>query len=216
MKPLIFSIPLLWLVGACGSGKIDIVENSGSAGDTSQHGLKMRHQILFKNGDDSQVFEGYMILSGAAFVVKAFAGPGVDLFTIARHKDRHKETLHISALSDRLDVAKIGADIFRVYMEGCLISDDAKPSEAHCLLHGQRVSESYDAKQRLIERRFPDAHGIGLNVRYLNYRTIAGRLLPMRMELRWGERTDRLMIIHTASAEQIADFDIYLIDDFLN
>jgi hypothetical protein len=162
--------------------------------------LTERHQILFQNKDDTQVFEGYMMRIKGAYVVQAFAGPGVDLFTVARVGDRHRETLHIKALADKIDVVKIGDDIYRVYMDGCPVMKTlADNRQVSCLLHGQRARESYDADSHLIERSFPKAHGIGLTIRYLEYKSTEGGLLPSRIELRWGNNPDRLMVIRAVS-----------------
>ena len=176
--------------------------------------LRMEHQILFQNGDDSQVFDGFMLQDGEAFLVKAFAGPGVSLFTVARDGERHKEVLHIGGLADRLDVEKIGEDIFRIYMAGCEYRADAAGTAA-CTSHGESLEDTFDTAGMLTTRHFPDAHGIGLTVRYLKYEPRAGRLLPVRIELQWGRAKDRKMVIRTVSAEPSAEPVLQTIDDFL-
>jgi hypothetical protein len=178
--------------------------------------LTERHQILFQNKDDTQVFEGVMMRSKDAYVVQAFAGPGVDLFTVARVKERHKETLHIKALADRIDVTKIGDDIYRVYMDGCPVMNNlAAKRQVTCVLNGQRAVESFDDASQLTERSFPDAHGIGLTIRYRDYQSTVGGHLPSRIELSWGNSPDRLMVIRTVAVELSFKADPKLFEDAL-
>lgn len=154
--------------------------------------VKMRHQILFRSGDSEHVFEGYMLLGSDAFLVKAFAGPGVDLFTVVRNGEDQREDLHIAELADRIDVKAIGEEIARIYLGGCPARSSGE--EAGCELFGQRMTEAYGPDGRLLERRFPDAHGVGLVVRYEDYRVLSGRSVPKRIVLSWGKGDNRMEI----------------------
>ena len=198
---------LALLICSCGAAQ------KTDAAASAAFGVRMEHQILFRNGDDTQVFDGFMVQEGEAFLVKAFAGPGVSLFTAARDRERHKEVLHIGSLADRLDVAKIGADIFRVYMTGCEHSADSAETVV-CTAHGEALEDTFDTAGMLTERHLPNAHGIGLTVRYLKYEPRAGRILPVHIELQWGRSEDRKMVIRTVSAEATSD-SLSVIDDFL-
>ena len=102
---------------------------------------KMRHQIMVRYGDEVQVFEGYMIREGNAFLVRAFAGPGVDLFTVARDGKRHREEAHISALEERLDLEAVSMDIARAYLGGC---EKPEGTKAECTLLGEPMIEEFD------------------------------------------------------------------------
>jgi hypothetical protein len=153
----------------------------------------MRHQISFAQGDDVQVFDGYMLLAGERLLVKAFAGPGVDLFTVVRNGAAHGERLHIAGLADRIDMVKVGADIARVYLGGC-----AKPaagaSEATCDYYGEPMIERFDAGGRLIERSFPQAHGIGLTVTYAELEPFACGERSRHITLKWGGSKNEMVI----------------------
>ncbi len=178
--------------------------------------LKMQHQILFRNGADEHVFDGVMLLFDNAYIVKAFAGPGVDLFTVARSGDRHRETLHLKALAGRMDVSKIGEDIFFIYTKGCVASHSGGGTgTADCLCAGQRLEETFDASGRTMKRVFPDAHGIGLTIRYEDYRSMAGRMMPGTVVLEWGGDAGRSLVIKTASAEAASPEDEETVEDFL-
>lgn len=183
---------LPWLFGllaACG-GHVPSTDSASSSDGT----LRLRHQILFSHGDDVQVFEGYMLLAKDAFLVKAFAGPGVDLFTVVRHGARRKETLHISSLADRIDIQQVGGDIGRVYLSGCPADAERKPGgetdrttqSVSCSFYGEPLIEVFDPAGRLISRRFPEAHGVGLAVAYDEFETHAGETLPSSITLTWG------------------------------
>ena len=135
---------------ACGAA---LTPKENRADGPGEPALKMRHQILFSHGGDVQVFEGYMILADDAFIVRAFAGPGVDLFTVARSGDRHRSTLHIPALKDRIDIEKVGDDIARVYLSGCkpppgaADQTPASPkSVRHCRFFGEPLTEVIDGR----------------------------------------------------------------------
>ena len=119
MNRALFFCVLFWAAASCGPGKLPVSNQPSSKSSAPQGGFKLRHQILFQNGEDTRVFDGFMLREGETFMVRAFAGPGVDLFTVARRGALHKEILHIKALSGRMDISKIGEDIFRVYMNGC-------------------------------------------------------------------------------------------------
>jgi len=166
--------------------------------------LKMRHQILFAGPGGEHVFEGYMLLGRDALLVKAFAGPGVDLFTVTRDGAAHTETLHIPSLADRIDVFKVGADIARVYLGAC--PGRAPASETTCAILGEEVVERLDAEGRLVERRFPAAHGVGLTVVYGEFEEISGRIEPRMIRLAWGEGPNR-MVIRLVELELLDDVD---------
>jgi hypothetical protein len=165
------------------------------AGETAPRpvpAVKMRHQILFSGSGGEHVFEGYMLLAGDALMVKAFAGPGVDLFTVTRDGASHAEELHLPGLADRIDVTKVGADIARVYLGAC--PDRAPSTETTCAILGQEAVERLDADGRLVERRFPDAHGVGLRISYEEFEDLGGRVEPRTIRLFWGESPNRMVI----------------------
>jgi predicted exporter len=166
--------------------------------------VKMRHQIMFSQGEETHVFEGYMILAGDSFVVKAFAGPGVDLFTVVRSGAKHREELHIPSLKDRIDVSAVSEDIARVYLGGC--KKPRSPCEAQCDFYGEGMIEVTDAHGRLTERRFPEAHGIGMTIRYEEYTDYSGRLEPAKISLAWGKSTN-LMVIRLLTLDPLDKVD---------
>jgi hypothetical protein len=166
--------------------------------------LKMRHQISFRRGDDVQVFEGYMLLAGDRLLVRAFAGPGVDLFTVVRDGAAHAETLQIPGLADRIDMQAVGADIARVYLGGC--PPRAGGGEASCAFYGEPMAETYDAAGRLTARRFPEAHGVGLSVTYERFEPCAGAERAGDVTLRWGGSANE-MTIHLAACEVMRGVD---------
>ncbi len=180
----------LLLVG-CAAAKTD-------AGLNEKPNLKLRHQILFTSEQESHVFEGYMILSNDSFMVKAFAGPGVDLFTVVRGKDERCGALHIEGLKGKMDIDAVGDDIARVYLGGC----EGRPGggELTCQYDGESLVESYDPEGRLTTRVFPDAHGIGLKIRYEEHSGAAGSALANRITLTWGAAGNR-MVIKTVDVE---------------
>jgi hypothetical protein len=188
---------------ACGSHLPRVSEGGDAEGGLSV--VRMRHQISFAQGDDVQVFDGYMLLAGERLLVKAFAGPGVDLFTVVRDGAAHGERLHIKGLADRIDMAKVGADIARVYLGGC-----AKPaagaSEATCTFYGEPMIESFDAGVRLTARRFPQAHGIGLTVTYAELAEFDCGERARRITLRWGGSGNE-MVIRLVACERLERVD---------
>ncbi|MCP4601005.1 MAG: DUF3261 domain-containing protein [Proteobacteria bacterium] len=155
--------------------------------------VKMRHQILFAQGDEEHVFEGYLVLANDAILVKAFAGPGIDLFTVVRDNVNHFEQLHIPSLADKIDIEAVAADIARVYLGGC--HEPTDQVEVSCDFFGEKMTERYDEKGRLEERRFPDAHGVGLRIRYEEYEIHLGRAEPKRITLSWGTSKNRMVIL---------------------
>ncbi len=209
------------MLGCGGLGPVPVDASNGQ----SEIIVTERHQILFQNNDDSQVFEGVVMrvehrnaetCTAVSYVVQAFAGPGVDLFTIARDRDRHKETLHLKSLADKIDAVKIGEDIHRIYLPTCpVIGENAKPPQVSCMLCGERAEDIYDASGRLTKRHFPDAHGIGLDIRYLDYQSTQVGPAPFRIELRWGDNSNRLMVIRVVSSELSSDADPQIFEDAL-
>jgi hypothetical protein len=173
--------------------------------DSAATAIRLRHQVMVRYGEQVQVFEGYMILRGQALLVKAFAGPGIDLFTVRRDGAKHGEEAHVPGLEERLDLAAVGADIARAYLPGC----SATPGEqsAQCTFFGEPLSETYDTAGRTISRRFPEAHGIGMTVDYEDYAVRAGRPLASRVVLSWGESGNE-MVIRLLDAEELVDFDV--------
>jgi hypothetical protein len=188
------------LAGCGGSTPAPDVPEAGS----DEPPLRLRHQVLVRYGDEVQVFEGYMILCGRALLVKAFAGPGIDLFTVRRDGAKHREEAHVPGLAERLDLTAVGADISRAYLPGC----DAPVGEqrARCDFFGEPLSETYDAAGRVVMRSFPEAHGIGLTIAYEDYGSRAGRPLAARVVLRWGESGNE-MVIRLLDAEELVEFD---------
>jgi hypothetical protein len=166
--------------------------------------LRLRHQIMVRYGDELQVFEGYMILRGEAFLVKAFAGPGIDLFTVRRDRERHAEEAHVPELGQRLDLEAVGRDIARAYLGGC--GAPAGGGAVECAFYGEPLREEYDGRGRLVERSFPEAHGIGLTVGYQGYAERAGRELADRITLEWGGSGNE-MVIRLLDARLLEDFD---------
>jgi len=155
--------------------------------------IRLRHQIMVEYGEEAQVFEGYMVLGEDAFLVKAFAGPGVDLFTVVRNGARRRDELHMPALEGRIDLEAVGDDIARVYLRGC--APPAGAAAARCDFHGEPLEEDYDAEGRTIERRFPKAHGIGVRVTYRELSRRLGETVAGRIELRWGAGGNRMAIV---------------------
>ncbi len=154
--------------------------------------IKMRHQILFAQGDEEQVFEGYMILKDNSFLVKAFAGPGIDLFTVVHQGRFHAEKLHIPGLGDKIDLARVGADIARVYLGGC--DSPKRHHQIVCDFFGEKMIEKLGSDGQLVERVFPEAHGIGLTIRYTEYSNWSGRSMPAKIILTWGDKSNRMVI----------------------
>jgi hypothetical protein len=186
---------------ACGSGRPPVAEDGAGGGIAA---LRMRHQIAFAQGDDVQVFDGYLLLAGERLLVKAFAGPGVDLFTVVRDGAAHAERLHVAGLADRIDMAKVGADIARVYLGGC--PRPAGAIEAACDFYGEPMSERFDAGGRLVARSFPEAHGIGLDVSYGDFAGSSCGEQPRRIVLRWGGSPNE-MAIRLVGCEPLEDVD---------
>ncbi|MDD5307530.1 MAG: hypothetical protein PHU25_09455 [Deltaproteobacteria bacterium] len=172
-------------------------------------GWRMRHQILYSRDGQDQVFDGYMIRAGDAFLVKAFAGPGVELFTVVRNGEAHREELHIPGLQGKIDMAAVGEDIALVYQGGCARPRGA--GSAECSLLGESMVETYDATGDLVERRFPKAHGIGLAISYEDYGERSGARLAGKVTLRWGEGKST-MVIRLLSNEPMPDFDRRLLE----
>lgn len=166
--------------------------------------IRLRHQIMVRYDEQAQVFEGYMIHVGEAFLVKAFAGPGIDLFTVRRDGPRHAEEAHVPGLADRLDLERVGSDIARAYLSGC--EPPAGAGEVECSFYGEPLSERYDERGHLLERSFPEAHGIGLQVSYAEYSERAGRELAGSITLRWGESGNE-MLIRLLDARVLEEFD---------
>jgi hypothetical protein len=155
-------------------------------------GLKMRHQIMFDYGGEIQVFEGYMISAEDSFLVKAFAGPGVDLFTVIDNNGTQHNELHLQALKDRIDLAQVGADIARAFLSGCVANKSS--SRLECDFHNEPLVEKFDEQGRLVERFFPQAHQVGLKVYYSEYATQCGDSRPVQTTLRWGQGNNRIVI----------------------
>jgi hypothetical protein len=187
-----------WLA-ACGARP---PARAGTDGDGIS-AIRMRHQISFSQGGDIQVFDGYMLLAGERLLVKAFAGPGVDLFTVVRDGAAHSERLHVSGLADRIDMAKVGADIARVYLGGCPRTPEAQGREATCSFYGEPMTERVDAAGRVAGRAFPQAHGIGLAVTYDDFAQTSCGERARRITLRWGGSANE-MVIRLVACERIA------------
>ncbi|MBW2278585.1 MAG: DUF3261 domain-containing protein [Deltaproteobacteria bacterium] len=166
--------------------------------------FRLRHQIMVRYDDEVQVFEGYMILEGESFLVKAFAGPGIDLFTVRRDGARHVEEAHVPGLADKLDLERVGADIARAYLGGC--GALAGGGSVECSFYGEPMREQYDDRGRLLSRTFPAAHDIGLSVRYADYSPRVGRELAGAITLSWGKGENE-MVIHLLDAQLLEDFD---------
>lgn len=204
MRPL----PLIAaaLAAACGARAPDPAPPDGPPrpGAAGLSALRMRHQITFRRGGDAQVFDGYMLLAGERLYVRAFAGPGVDLFTVARDGAAHREELHLEGLADRIDMAKVGADIARAYLGGCPPPPGA--GEVECRFEGEPMAEAYDARGRLTARRFPEAHGVGLTVTYDGFTACPGGERAGAVTLRWGGSGNE-MVIRLAACEVIEGVD---------
>lgn len=186
---------LVFLLTACGASR----KSPASHGE--EPAWRLRHQIVFTSKGDEKIFEGYMILSKNAFLVKAFAGPGVDLFTVVRDGERHQEILHLDALADRIDVTRIGEDIRRTYLAWC--PGQAAPQQ-WCTANGEQLVVSTNSEGQVTRKHFPAAHGVGLYVTYKDTLQVAGRALPKRIQLVWGDGTFRMLILLT-EAERVTD-----------
>lgn len=189
---------LLVLTG-CGAGSPPLDDARGGP-----PALRLRHQIMVRYGEQLQVFEGYMILSGEAFLVKAFAGPGIDLFTVRRDRDRRDEEAHVPGLAEQLDLERVGRDIARAYLGGC--GAPAGGGAVECAFYGEPLRERYDDRGRLLAREFPEAHGIGLTVNYRDYAERADRELAGEIELEWGDSGNE-MVIRLLDAQLLEGFD---------
>jgi hypothetical protein len=188
---------------ACGSRVPRVAADGGEGGGLEA--VRMRHQISFAQGEDVQVFDGYMLLAGERLLVKAFAGPGVDLFTVVRDGAAHGERLHVAGLSDRIDMAKVGADIARVYLGGCK-GPAGGAGEATCDFYGEPMTERYDSGGRLVARSFPQAHGIGLDVTYEELAPFACGERARRITMRWGGSKNE-MVIRLVACERLDRVD---------
>jgi hypothetical protein len=197
-------LALLSLAG-CGAPAVPAAEGDHPAAGAPREGLKLRHQILARYGDESQVFEGYMILAGDSLIVRAFAGPGIDLFTVVRRGAEHAERAHVPGLEDRLDLAAVGGDIARCYLQGCRRPERKPvPGIVYCTFFDEPLFEEWDGDGRLAARVFPKAHGIGLEIRYSEYREFGGRELAGRITLEWGSGATSLVIL-LLDAEDVGD-----------
>jgi hypothetical protein len=186
------TLPVLLLAAGCGAAAPPPGGGEPVAAEAPREGLRLRHQIMSRHGDDVQVFEGYMIVAGDALVVRAFAGPGVDLFTVVRRGAEHEEQAHVPGLASRLDLAAVGADIARCYLAGC---GGPAPGTGSCTFFGEPLIEERDGEGRIVTRLFPEAHGIGLRVRYSEHREHAGHELAGRIALEWGSGSTSLVIL---------------------
>lgn len=162
--------------------------------------VKLRHQIVFRTASDVQVFEGYLLKRGESFIVKAFAGPGVELFTIVRGPAGPRDTLHIPGLDEKLDPARVGDDIGRVYLSGCP-RDDGK-RELTCRVRGELLIETFDEEGRLTRRVYPEAHGIGLTIDYEGFAPHLGGVMAETIRLSWGKSPSE-MLIRLVGAERV-------------
>jgi hypothetical protein len=196
----LFQIGLALILAGCGA----TVSTTPAEPDDGRPPLRLRHQIMVRYDDQTQVFEGYMVLRGDAFLVKAFAGPGIDLFTVRRDGSRHAEEAHVPALADRLDLQRVGSDIARAYLAGCDPLEGA--GEVECAFYGEPLLERYDDRGLLTERVFPEAHGIGLTVSYSDYSVRTGGRLAGAITLSWGESGNE-MVIRLLDAQVLAGFD---------
>ena len=187
-------LAVLWVATvACGGASM-----GSRVEDGDRPVLKMRHQILFQHREDAHVFEGYMILKKDAFFVKAFAGPGVDLFTLAREGAWHREELHIASLADTIDLELVSDSIARVYLGACV---GASPSgRVSCDFHGEEMTEHYNAEGQLARRVFPNALSRQLVIDYQEYSTYFGRALPRKIQLVWHEG-EITMVIRLVACE---------------
>ncbi len=208
VSTLIVFLGMTLMLTACGASK------KSTANQEMEPAWRLQHQILFTFRGEEKVFEGYMILTKEAFLVKAFAGPGVDLFTVVRDRERHREVLHLDSLADRIDVTRIGEDIRRIYLAWC--PGETKPQQ-WCSVNGEQLVVSTNPQGRVSRKHFPSAHGVGLYITYKDTIRVADRELPKRIELVWGDGTFRMVILLTA-AERVTDlpadfFDRALLPD---
>jgi hypothetical protein len=192
---------LLWValaaVMACGT-----VQSTGASRPTADEALKMRHQIVFRHGDEVHVFEGYLILMNPRrLLVKAFAGPGVDLFTVARDGNWHREVLHLSGLENKIDMTLVADSIFRVYMAPC--PKIAGRDLAVCERGGEQMEEYFDSAGRLTRRLFDPAK---IEIRYQNYQPWCGQMLPEKISITWSDNLHGIEI-HLADCAFAAPLD---------
>ena len=186
MRRLIFV--LLLLATACGSNLPELK----TPGAHEQMSFRLRHQIKARRGDDVYVFEGYMILQGDAFVVRAFAGPGVSLFTVTRDGDKHTEKAHVPGLNNKLNLESVGLDIARAYFAGCPGSSSGEITK--CTILGQIAHETHAPNGDLLTRRFPSAYKDGLLIEYLDYTKKMDRRWAKRIHLKWSGKENEMEI----------------------
>ena len=82
-------------------------------------------------------------------------------------------------------------DIARAYFRGCEKPEGAK---AECTLLGEPMIEEFDEQGRLVARRFPKAHGIGMRIAYEEYKDYLDGQAPWKILLEWGEGKNRMVI----------------------
>ena len=176
-------------------------QKTAKTGYPEKPAIKMRHQILFRFGEEAHVFEGYMIHRDEAFYVKAFAGPGVDLFTLVRDGAWHREELHIPGLKDKIDLHLVSESIAKVYLGGCV--PVSGPGETACDFYGERMVETYRSGGGLVRREFLSESQGALTIRYRESDSCGGYLVPKRIELTWGEG-DVSMVIRLVACDLLS------------
>ncbi len=173
-------------------------------GDPGEMAMKMRHQILFRFGEEAHVFEGYMILKKEAFFVKAFAGPGVDLFTLVRDGAWHREELHIGSLKDRIDLRLVSESIAKVYLGGC--GGNGPPGETTCDFYGETMLETHGSGGALVRREFSSEQEGSLVIRYQEFHSCSGHSLPKQIALTW-EKGNISMVIRLVACETLSHLE---------
>ncbi|MCP4199265.1 MAG: hypothetical protein GY762_19135 [Proteobacteria bacterium] len=168
------------------------------AGDPGEQVMKMRHQILFRYGEEEHVFEGYMILKKGAFFVKAFAGPGVNLFTLVREGTWHREELHIGSLKGKIDLDLVSASIAKVYLGRC--AGAAPDSETACDFYGEKMVETYGDEGELVTRQFFSEERGDLVIRYSELISCGGGLVPKKIVLTW-QKGEITMVIRLVACD---------------
>jgi hypothetical protein len=173
---------LFWV--ACGATRPP-ASDSGSQTAGEEPAFELRHRIIAEYGSETQIFEGVMILQGQGFLVRAFAWPGLGLFTVARNGESHDERAHLPGLEGRLDLDAVGMDITRTFLGGCDPPLDG--GDVECLLLGQVMVEVYDEGGRRLSRLFPDAYEGGFRVSYRDHAMRFDRWWALEIELEFGD-----------------------------
>jgi hypothetical protein len=138
-----------------------------------------------------------MIQAGDGFIVRAFAGPGIDLFTVTRTAFEASQEAFVPGLAKRVDMVQVGDDIARVYRAGC---GGPFATMTACTLGAEPLEEWLGESGEILRRHYPAAHGTGLTIVYERRETMCGQQMPRRVVLSWGKAESK-MVIFTAGCK---------------